>query len=255
MSVSVRNPPPRAGWALSLCAAAGEGGGSFVSSKPPKPRGFVGGPAADPARARAEAGRRARGRLRRYCAANRLTRLGTLTYAGEGVHDQREVRQHVGVFFRNLRDSLGGEPMPYVWVPEWHKNHGLHLHFGVGQFIPRGKIAAAWGRGHVHIKLKSARLPAGAGSLAQARANAGYLSKYVSKTFEAEDDPAKERPRGLHRFDVAQGFTPKTTRIWATSRAELIEFASGAMGGAPERMWFSADEEEWEGPPSLWLQW
>jgi len=241
---------------LSLCAAAGEGGGSFVSSKPRQPRAFTGGPAADPARARAEAGRRARGRLRRYCAANRLTRLGTLSYAGDGVHDQREVRQLVALFFRHLRDSLGGDPLPYLWVPEWHKSHGLHLHFAVGQFIPRSKLEEAWGRGWVHIKLKSARLPAGSKPLAQARANAGYLSKYVSKTFEAdEQDPAKARLRGLHRFDVAQGFTPKTTRIWASSRAQLIEYASGAMGGAPERTWFSSDEEEWEGPPSLWLQW
>lgn len=145
--------------------------------------------------------------------------------------------------------------MPYVWVPEWHKSHGLHLHFGVGQFIPRGKLEAAWGRGWVHIKLKSARLPAGSGSLAQARANAGYLSKYVAKTFESEEDPAKARLRGLHRFDVAQGFTPKTTRIWASTRTELIEYASGAMGGPPERTWFSSDEEDWQAPPSLWLQW
>lgn len=34
---------------------------------------------------------------------------------------------------RNVARALGGDPLPYVWVPEWHKcGHGLHLHFAVG---------------------------------------------------------------------------------------------------------------------------
>ncbi|WP_437770064.1 hypothetical protein [Arthrobacter sp. KNU40] len=71
-----------AGWFFSLYPDAGEGGGGFRSSYQPN-RAFVAkGAAADPERAAAEAGRRAGSKLRRYCAANRLNRLGTLTYAG-----------------------------------------------------------------------------------------------------------------------------------------------------------------------------
>lgn len=238
---------------MSLCAAAGEAGGCFVSARPAG-RGVRVGPAADPERARAEAGRRARSRLRRYCAANRLNRLGTLTYRGDGCHDPKQARRDVGVFFRSLRQELGGEPLPYLWVPEWHKTgHGLHLHFAVGRFVPRGMIERAWGHGFVHIKLLGG-LPVGSGSFAESRKAAGYLSKYVAKSFD-DDAEGVLRPKGLHRFDVAQGFTPRTTLIQGTTRAEVLAHASGAMGGPPDLFWSSAQVEDWQGPPAVWVQW
>ena len=90
--------------------------------------------------------------MRRYCAANRLNRVGTLTYAGKGCHEPRQARADAGEFFRALRARLGGEALPYLWVPEWHKTgHGLHVHFAVGRFVPRQLISRAWGRGFVHI--------------------------------------------------------------------------------------------------------
>lgn len=70
------NRPVPAYWSLSFYPDAREAGGAFV----PYRGGGVKGQAADPARARAEAARRAKGKLRRYCTANRLNRLGTLTY-------------------------------------------------------------------------------------------------------------------------------------------------------------------------------
>ncbi|MGH7735462.1 MAG: rolling circle replication-associated protein [Gemmatimonadales bacterium] len=92
---------------------------------------------------REDAARRARGKVRRYCAANRLNRLGTLTYGGEGNHDPAELRADVGGFFRRLRGSLG-ERFPYLWVPEWHKSgHGLHVHFAVGRYVGVRVIDAA----------------------------------------------------------------------------------------------------------------
>ncbi|WP_425551774.1 rolling circle replication-associated protein [Janibacter melonis] len=109
--------------------------------RPAQRRPLGGGPASDPERARAEAGRR---ELRRYCAASRLNRLGTLTYRGEGCHDPRQARRDVGLFFRTLRQELDGKPLSYLWVPEWHKaGHGLQLHFAVGQFVPRRASRAA----------------------------------------------------------------------------------------------------------------
>jgi hypothetical protein len=63
-------------WSFSLYPEAGEGGGSLSVR-----RAVVasGGPP-NVVRAREEAARRARARVRRYGTANRLNRLGTLTY-------------------------------------------------------------------------------------------------------------------------------------------------------------------------------
>lgn len=139
-----------AGWWLSLYPDAGEAGGSFRYSRRPKPAGGPG----DPERAKLEAARRARGKMRRYCAANRLNRLGTLTYRASGQHDPRALRLEVAEFFRALRGHLGGDSIPYVWVSEWHKtDHGLHVHFAVGRYIARRVIERSWPHGFVHIKL------------------------------------------------------------------------------------------------------
>jgi hypothetical protein len=245
---AVREPTVEAGWRLSLYPTAGECGGSFRFSWD-GPRGPVAAGGGDPERSRAEAARRARSKLRRYCAASRLNRFGTLTYAGDGCHEPSEVRQHAGLFFRDLRARLGGEPFPYVWVPEWHKSgHGLHLHFAVGQFIPRGKIAAAWGRGFVHIKLLG-DLPVGSGSFGEARAAARYLSKYVGKSFE------QERVPGLHRYEVAQGFMPEPVLVKGRSETAALDAACEVMGGFPARVWRSSDQLDWQGPPAVWAQW
>lgn len=244
--------PVPARWVLNVYPGAGEAGGCFVPSVVRRSTG-VRGAAADPQRAAVEAGRRARGSVRRYCAHNGLTRLGTLTYAGVGCHDPREARADVGVFFRRLRDGLGVDALPYLWVPEWHKSgHGLHLHFGVGRYIPRGLIAEAWGHGFVHIKHLSG-VPAGSGQWGQARRAAGYLSKYVAKSFEVEDQA--QRPAGLHRFDRAQGFNPDVVRLMGVSAGEVIGQACEVMGGRFTRSWSSDEMEQWRAAPAVWLQW
>jgi hypothetical protein len=239
-----------AAWSLCLYPDAREAGGAFVPSRPPRRAVGVRGQAADPDRARIEAARRAKGRLRRYCAANRLNRLGTLTYAGDGCHDPRQARADVGAFFRELRRATGGDRLAYAWVPEWHKSgHGLHLHFAVGRFIQRGLIASAWGHGFVHIKLLG-DLPVGSGTLAQARKAAGYLSKYVTKSFADSG-----RPAGLHRFDVAQGFQPRAVRLVGRSADDVIGQASQQIGADPVLRWSSADVPDWQGGPAIWAQW
>ncbi len=124
-------------WALSLYPEAGEGGGCLSVRRIVVP---VGGPP-NVERAAEEAARRARGKIRRYAAANRLNRLGTLTYRGEGCHDPVALRAHLGGFFRELRDQLDAGGFAYLWVPQWHPGgHGLHAHFAVGRFVPRRVI-------------------------------------------------------------------------------------------------------------------
>lgn len=246
---------PDAGWFLSLYPSAGEAGGSFVSSLR---RGGTGirGAAVDPDRSRAEAARRAGVKVRRYCAANGLDRMGTLTYAGAGCHDPRVVRADVADFFRRLRTGLGGDPFPYLWVPEWHPGgHGLHLHYAMGQFVPRSTLVDAWGRGFVHIK-RFTNLPSGggaSGSLTRSRAAARYLSKYVSKSFDVA--PGRERPAGLHRYEVAEGFQPRGLRLSGRSPDEVLAKASAVMGGQPSSLWWSGDSPSWEGPPAYWFAW
>lgn len=240
----------RAGWWLTAYPAAAEAGGSFLFQLRRRSVVAAGRPASDPERSRREAARRARARVRRYCAANRLNRLGTLTYAGSGCHDVHQFRADIAAFFRNLREARGGKPFPYLWVPEWHPGgHGLHGHFAVGGFIPRGLIDTAWGHGFVSIKLLT-DLPVGSGSLGEARRAAGYLAKYVGKTFD--DD----RPKGLHRFDVAQGFQPARVRVYGRSASEALSAAADLMGSTiPERVWESRDDPAWQGPPTVWASW
>lgn len=240
-------PPIEAHWRFSLYPEAAEGGGSFRSTA--RERSGGDGPAYDPDRSASDAARRARSKVRRYCAANRLNRLGTLTYAGSGNHSPSVLRADLADFFRCLRGAVG-EPFPYLWAPEWHPGgHGLHAHFAVGRWIARGAIEDAWGRGFVHIKLLG-DLPVGAGTLGEARLAARYLAKYVGK-----DLASGGQPSGLHRYEVGQGFQPRTVRITGTSADEVIGGAETFMGTAPERVWRSGDQEGWAGPPAVWASW
>jgi hypothetical protein len=240
-------PPGRGWWLLRLYPEAGEGGGSFFSGA----AWFDGepGPAAWPADSRDVAVRRARAHVRRYCAANRLNRLGTLTYRGEGLHDPVALRADVGGFFRGLRRDLG-QAFPYLWVPEWHPGgHGLHVHFAVGRWIAVGAIKRRWGRGHVHIKLLG-DLPTGSGALGEARLTARYLSKYLAKDLDAGGQPA-----GLHRYEVAEGFGPRFVELIGPTADWVLAEAGERMGGQPVTIWRSRDADEWAGPPAVWASW
>jgi len=246
---TARNLP---GWYVSAYPGAREAAGVFRSSTR-----AGGGRAVDDVvdedalaeRSRQVAASRARVAVRRFCAANRLNRLGTLTFAGDGCHDPIALRVHVGKFFVNLRAALGGKPLPYVWVPEWHPGgHGLHVHFAVGRYIRRSVILAAWGHGHVHIKLLS-NLPVGSTGLDEARAAAGYLAKYVGKSFD------EERAPGLHRYEVARNFQPKLTRVYGPTLSVALSRAVGVMGGTFSEMSTSSEWPGWTGPRAVSVRW
>lgn len=246
-----------AGWALSLYPAAGEASGSFRSSTPHARQGGRGAPP-DETRSEEEAARRARGKVRRYCAANGLNRLGTLTYRGSGNHDPIQLRTDVASFFRSLRGKLG-DAFPYLWTPEWHPGgHGLHVHFGVGRYIHRSWIEEAWGRGFVHIKLLG-DLGAGSTRLDEARVAARYLGKYVGKDLtpagEGPTGAQRRRAGGLHRYEVAQGFQPQAAQIKGRSAREALDLASERMGRRPAYVWESWNERRWFGPSAIWASW
>lgn len=233
-----------AGWSLSLYPEAAEAGGCFRGLD--RPGRDCGWEPEEPGRALAEAERRARGKVRRYCAANGLNRLGTLTYAGQGEHDPRTVRADIHRFFRGLRRGVG-QRFPYVWVPELHPGgHGWHVHFAVGRFVARGLIEEAWGRGFVHIKLIQG-VPQGGGIRGEARLAARYLSKYLGKDLQGHG--------GLNRYDLAQGFQPRVEVIEGRTEAGVIAEAAKRMGGPPAVVWRSATEKGWRGPSALWAAW
>ena len=235
------------GWTFLLYPEAAEGGGNLRPAR----REPVGRQRRSPIpeRSAADAARRARGKVRRYCAANRLNRLGTLTYAGSGNHDPGALRTDLADFFRRLRGGVG-EPFPYLWAPEWHPGgHGLHAHFAVGRWIAQAAIREAWGRGFVHITLLG-DLPVGSGTLGEARLAARYLAKYVGK-----DLAAGGRPPGLHRYEVAQGYQPRVIRFDGRTADEVIAWAETYMGRTAERIWRSRDEGAWDGPPAIWASW
>jgi hypothetical protein len=235
----------RAAWILTLYPEAGEAGGR-VGTLAGRVSG--GGRAElDPERSEVEAARRAKGKIRRYCAANRLNRFVTLTYAGSGCFEPLALRRDLGGFFRQLREELGGKPIPYLWVPEWHPGgHGLHVHFAVGRYIKKTLIRDAWGRGHTKIKLIG-DLPVGSGALEEARIAGRYLAKYVGKAI------GDARVPGLHRYEVAQGFQPQSVECYGRTAEEAIANASALMGRAPVHVWKSG--EGWDGPPACWAAW
>ena len=235
-------------WQLGLYPGAAEANGSFQPALARERHYVPRGKGHDAGRCLEEAARRAGGRLRRYCAHNRLNRLGTLTYDGTGCLDQLELRHDVGLFMRRLRQELG-RSFPYAWVPEWHPGgHGLHAHFALGRYVKWSLINDLWGLGRVDIRLLRQRRM-GSGALEESRQAGRYLAKYVSKGM------AEGREFGLHRYDVAEGFQPTVELIKGRTAADVVAEASERMGSAPLRLWRSRGERRWFGPPALWVAW
>jgi len=235
---------PAARWVLTLYPGAGEAGGCLYGEA--NREGASGWSGLEPERSASEGDRRARGHVRRYCAANRLNRLGTLTYGPPFCRDARRVREDVRWFFRRLRRRTG--PLAYLWVPELHADgERYHVHFAVGRYVHRGWIVEAWPHGFVHIKLLG-DLPVGSGTLGEARAAGRYLGKYVSKSLGGGG-------AGLHRYEVAQGFQPERQRLTGPTMRAVLAEASSLMGSAPEHVWDSAGEEGWQGPHAVWASW
>lgn len=196
-----------------------------------------------------EAGRRARGRLRRYCVANRLDRLVTLTYRGEGCHDPGALRADVAAFVKRLRRVRNLQSFPYAWVPELHESgHGFHVHLAVSQYLPKDEVEAAWGHGWVDLR----RLASGmeyASEASRAKLAASYLAKYASKQWAT-------KLAGLHRYEVGEGHQPKWMRLTSDTFEAVLTAAVWVMGGhQPVEVRSSSDWAGWMGPVTRWVRW
>jgi hypothetical protein len=212
------------------------------------------------ARNRANAARRARGRSRRYCKSNRLTRLGTLTYATPE-HDRAAVVAHLNTLARTLR-AYFGEAFPYLWVIEEHHSGALHVHIALGRPVAmrchrcdpdgtgrglhaddrRGKLPClpcAWGRGFVMAQRFKNTKGRNAGG-----AVAAYVAKYVGKDVE-------HTAPGQKSYDVARGFNPEAVEAESHDVASLLKALCRSYfdDAAPQFTWSSNDVEDWRGPP------
>lgn len=238
----------RSGWTFALYPDALEGGGCWVTPRRVQPVFIRAGEGANSARSLQEAGRRARTAARRYIVANRCDKMITFTYA-QACHDRDQFVADMHAFWLALRAALGGKPFPYLWVPEWHKSHGLHAHAAVSQYIPFALILSLWGRGRVRIE-RMAGAPAGrsAGVVAErARICARYLAKYIGKAFDDE-----RRVLGRHRYDIGQGFRPKRIVFTADTRDGALAQACDYMGSRADTLWFSPEDANYA---AMWAAW
>lgn len=242
-SLDPRTKLARGRWRLVLYPDAGEAVATFQSAAG-QPRSF--GSHQQGADAAQVAARRARKQVRLYCAANRLVYLWTATYAPteDARHHPRLVRAEVRYLFRRLRRDVG-HAFPYLWTTEWHSTgHGLHVHFALGERVDIATVRSAWRRGHVWVSAPSWD---GRGQVEHARRVARYVAKYLAKDHRTLD--------GLHRYEVAQGFQPRSRVLVAATAEAAVLAAAREMGGAPARYWESRHAEAWAGPPAIWAAW
>jgi hypothetical protein len=92
--------------------------------------------------------------------------------------------------------------MPYVVVPELHKDGHVHLHVLVGFYLEQQRLEQLWPHGFVDSGKARAH---GSGAREAARKAGAYAAKYLAKAFE---DGAPRR----HRYEVAEGFQPHVVK-------------------------------------------
>ena len=196
--------------------------------------------AKDPRRCQAEAARRAKVTLRRFCTEHRLRYMWTLTYRGDGEHDISKVRRHVEKLIAKIANNRNGQRFPYVWVPEQHPSgHGIHVHMAVPFFYKHSNLVKAWGRGFVYCT--DMKKPGECGMVGCRRA-VTYLSKYLGKAFE-------DAGFGRHRYERAQGFEPYSYKVSRFDLQDGEEYACIVFRTAPTFVWRSESIETWAGPP------
>lgn len=190
------------------------------------------------------ANRRARGQVRRYCTANAVQRLLTLTYRPPQPVDVAVVRRDVTRFLRRLRADR--PDLAYVWTLERHRSGALHVHVGLGSSgtkLSAERLAWLWGHGFIDIRKIRVK-----GRRASARVVAVYLAKYVTKESARAD--------GGHRYDVREGRQPEVARAATTALAEgLAQLMRLAGGEVPAYVWTSGELVDWRGPPVAFVSW
>ena len=206
-------------------------------------------PADERAPNRERSARRTRTKVRRYAAANRLTRMWVLTSAD--VVDFREAARRASLFRRRFRRRYPDAPL--LVSPEIKpQGHGWDVNALVDRRYAHAEMTALWGHGHVWVSdwRRKVRQP-GRSRREVARAAATYVAKYIGKYVGVGGVPD-----GAHRYEVSEGFQPAVVRVSGGSpalvRARLLVLADGE---APRYEWSSSGQPDWQGPPVGFLSW
>ena len=188
---------------------------------------------------------RARSKFRRYFKRNRLRKMWVLTY-GEQTVDRRQVKADVNALMVKWRAYRGGEEFPYAYVLEYHESGFLHVHVAVPLgYMSKDHLQKLWGKGLVWYEERKA--PKGTSGRKQSEILAGYLAKYLDKSFI--DD---HREFGEHRYEVAQNFDPTQIRRSFATLSSALKFLGEIDGEEFKLFWQSSDKDEWDGRP-VWL--
>lgn len=145
--------------------------------------------------------------------------------------------------------ALGVERLPYVLVPEFHRDGHVHAHALLSRFVAKDLLVTTWGEGFVDVR----RFQGKKGGREAARRAAGYASKYVAKTFELYDQ-GEGVTVGRHRYEVGQGFQPEAVK--RTGYRSLEEAMAWVVDGHGQRVTFAVHSdglEDYDGPPFLWV--
>lgn len=151
-----------------------------------------------------EGARRAKTRVRRLALKYDLGHMWTLTHKDPDFSDLRGAWNAWKLFTLRMRRA---KLMPDEWivVPELQQGrverYGdwvWHFHMVTNRFIEWKRFSDTWGRGYCWVSPE--RDP---------EASARYISKYVAKSFEDEEDlsrpVAARRQPGQHRYRAARG--------------------------------------------------
>lgn len=200
-----------------------------LAEKPPKEP--------DPERSASESARRAAARIRVLAKANKITRLGTMTFAqGIAWEDRESVIRALMLFRKRLARRF--PRLRWLWVLEMHPGgHGWHVHIGFDRFVPKAVLAEAWGVGFVDIRM----LRSGTGRKLEPSKVAAYLAKYVAK--EANED----HMAGKRRFSASANCVDTVVEVEFSTLTEFIAFVRSKW--IPGWCWSSNDSDDWRGPP------
>lgn len=199
--------------------------------------------------------RRATTESRRFMVANRLRYMWVLTFASaqQGAESRRECMREVAAFAERLRARFG--KMPYWYSPEIHPGgHGWHVNFFIPKRLPHREIQPLWGHGIVWVKdwARDSRVRgAGVTFIDALRLAAQYGCKYASKDWSEE-----VLHGGAHRYEIAQGYKPRSISVRADSVGGGLRFAASFFGGRhPDNIWRSDESDDWDGPPVWCVSW
>jgi hypothetical protein len=208
---------------------------------------------------------RARARSRRFFVSNRLRYMWVLTFV-QGQFDRVTVIAMVTDFARKLRSALGVTSFPYWYSPEVHPgkdgpSHGWHVNFFVPMRIDHDLLEFVWSHGWVWVTdfEKSPFGPKGEplGLCRTPREGWRRAATYGCKYAQKDWLPGLIGPRN-HRYEIAQGYSPKPERDWVRSPEEAWEIVRDLVPNGETgtlQRWSSNDELDWERPPIETYRW